>query len=270
MLTSVQPWLTVQSIPAEQISYAPSDDPTARVVITVGKRLQGFEGGATRERQIALSFLLDRTTPFDVGGRSAVAGAIVGQREDAMATWMDDDNVITVTAAMPLPELIAIARTVHQVSPDEWEGMKFQAIRNVDAGSRIIPAQESSVASGVDASSQPWSVQVTVSHLGSHEQIKWRWTENGFVSVGYDTARINTVVDNERTYVLADLPRDIASTAQLQITRSGSDPVAIPFNDSGADVDRTFAAYAFSEPVPYSAQIIGADGAVLATWSATR
>ena len=64
-------------------------------------------------------------------------------------------------------------------------------------------------------------------------------------------------------------PRDVASAAQLQVTRSGSDPVAVPFNDSEADVDRTFAAYAFSEPVPYSAQIIGADGAVLATWSAT-
>ena len=129
---------------------------------------------------------------------------------------------------------------------------------------------EFSVASGVDASSQPWSVRVMMSYDGSHQQINWRWKENGFVSIGSDTARINTVVDNERTYVLADLPRNIASTAQLQITRSGSDPVAVPFNDSGADVDRTFAAYAFSEPVTYSAQIIGADGAVLATWSATR
>jgi hypothetical protein len=269
MLTSVQPWLTVQSVPGEQISYASSDDPGVRVVITIGKRLQGFEGGATSERQIALRFLLDHNTPFDVDGRSAVAGAIVGQRDDAMATWIDDDNVITVSAAMPLPELIEIARTVHQVSASEWEAMKVRALWNADAGSQIVPAQESSVASGVDASSQSWSVQVAVSDLGTQQQINWRWNENGFVSLGSDTARINTVVDNERTYVLADLPRDIASTAQLQITRSGSDPVAVPFNDSGADVDRTFAAYAFSEPVPYSAQIIGSDGAVLATWSAT-
>ena len=64
--------------------------------------------------------------------------------------------------------------------------------------------------------------------------------------------------------------RVLAFEAQLQITRSGSDPVTVPFNDSGADLDRTFAVYAFSEPVPYSAQIIGADGTVLATWSATN
>lgn|GEM_PF-1877613 len=270
MLTSVQPWLAVQSVPGEQISYASSDDPTVRVVITIGKRLQGFEGGATSERDIALRFLLDHITPFDVDGRSAVAGAIVGQRNDAMATWIDDDNVITVTAAMPLPELIDIARTVRQVSPSDWEAMKVRSLWNADAGSQIVPVQESSVASGVDASSQPWSVEVAVSDLGTQEQINWRWKENGFVSLGNGIARINTVVDNERTYVLADLPRAIASSAQLQISRSGSDPVAVPFSDSGAVVDRTFAAYAFSEPVPYSARIVGADGAVLATWSATN
>ena len=266
MLTSVQPWLTVQSIAAEQISYASSEDPTADVVITAGKRLQTFEGGATPERQIALRFLLDRSTPFDVNGRSGVAGTIVGHRDDAMATWIDGDNVITVTAAMPLPQLIAIARTVHQVSPAEWEGMKFQALRNANAGSRIIPTQASPVASGVDASSQPWTVQATMSNVDGRQQISWRWKGNGFVSVADETARINTVVDNERTYVLADLPRDIATAAQLLITRSGSDTVVVPFNDAGADIDRTFAAYAFSEPAPYTAQIVGADGAVLATW----
>lgn len=41
-----------------------------------------------------------------------------------MATWIDGENVVTVTAALPLPELIAIARTVHQVTPAEWERMR--------------------------------------------------------------------------------------------------------------------------------------------------
>jgi NADH:ubiquinone oxidoreductase subunit 2 (subunit N) len=44
------------------------------------------------------------------------------------------------------------------------------------------------------------------------------------------------------------------------------DPVVVPFNDIDPGVDRTFAAYAFSEPAPYTAQIVGADGAVLASW----
>jgi hypothetical protein len=105
-----------------------------------------------------------------------------------------------------------------------------------------------------------------MSTADQRQQLNWRWNGNGFVSVADNTARINTVVDNQRTYVLADLPRAIATTAQLLITRSGSDPVVVSFNDSGPDIDRTFAAYVFSEPGPYSAHIVGPDGTALATW----
>ena len=79
-------------------------------------------------------------------------------------------------------------------------------------------------------------------------------------------ATIRTVVEGQRTYVLADLPRAVAPTGQLQITRAGLDPLVVPFNDVDAGLNRTFAAYAFSEPTPFTAQILGADGAVLATW----
>jgi hypothetical protein len=267
LLTSVQPWLTVQSIAGEQIRYESSDDPTANVVITVGKRLQTFEGGSTHEREIALRFLLDDSTLFDVNGVSAVAGTIVGHRDDVMATWIDDDNVITVTAAIPLPQLIDVARSVHRVSSTEWDGMKVRALINAKTHAASNPTPSAQIAAGVDARLQPWSVEVTVSELGG-QQIDWRWDGNGFVSVGDDSAHINTVVDNERTYVLADLPRLVATTARLLITRSGLDPVAVPFNDPGVDRDRTFAAYAFSEPGLYSAQIVGVDGDVLASWSA--
>ncbi|HVE18792.1 MAG TPA: hypothetical protein VNB52_06895, partial [Ilumatobacteraceae bacterium] len=81
-----------------------------------------------------------------------------------------------------------------------------------------------------------------------------------------DAAKIQTAVDGGRTYVLADLPRAVAAAGQLQINRDGLDPVVVPFNDAQPTSDRTFAAYAFSEPVNYTAQILGADGAVLASW----
>jgi hypothetical protein len=42
--------------------------------------------------------------------------------------------------------------------------------------------------------------------------------------------------------------------------------VVVPFNDPDATFDRTFAAFAFSEPVPYTAEIVAPDGTVLATW----
>jgi hypothetical protein len=66
--------------------------------------------------------------------------------------------------------------------------------------------------------------------------------------------------------VVADLPRAVAAVGQLQIDRVGLDPVVVPFNDAQPSSDRTFAAYAFSEPVQYTAKIVGADGSVLASW----
>ena len=81
-----------------------------------------------------------------------------------------------------------------------------------------------------------------------------------------DAARINTLVDNERTYVLADLPRSITTEAQLQVNRPGHRPVVVPFNDLDPATDRTFAAFAFSDSGPFTASIFDANGAVLAEW----
>ena len=79
----------------------------------------------------------------------------------------------------------------------------------------------------------------------------------GYGSAAADTAKITTVVDGDRTYVLAELPRAIAASAQLQVTRTGLDPVTGAVHRHRAGLDRTFAAFAFSEPTDYTAQIIG-------------
>ncbi|MDP9463311.1 MAG: hypothetical protein M3P52_01700, partial [Actinomycetota bacterium] len=197
---------------------------------------------------------------------AAVAGTVVGQNDYALATWIAGQNVVTVGAAMPVPQLIAIARTVHEVSADEWEGMRFQAARNSGNGLNYEESQVLPVSFGTDAASSVWTIQVALANFGGHQQLNWLWDGNGSQTTPDDTAQINTVVDNQRTYVLADLPRNIAEAAGLQINRDGFDPVLVKFNDVDPEYTRTFAAYAFSEPVPYTAQIIGPDGSVLATW----
>jgi hypothetical protein len=269
LVTSVQPWLAVQSIPAEQLSYASTADPNSTVVITVGKRLPPDEGGTTPDRQVALRFLLDRNTPFQVDGVSGVAGQIVGQEDMAMATWTSGDNVFTVTAALPLTQLIAIARTVHQVPSEEWEGLKFQAsVRVKGINDSAYSADNPALVFGSADDSDPWSIAVSMSTLEGHESIHWQWDGNGFTSAAGSTATIYTVVDNARTYVLAEFPRSIAETAQLQIVREGLEPIVAPFVDDTSGTDRAFAAYAFSEATPYTARIVGPDGAVLASWPA--
>ena len=127
------------------------------------------------------------------------------------------------------------------------------------------------VATGTDSASEPSTLEVAAQTFSNQQQsdqqqIVWHWDTNEFVWSPGDVAVINTVVDDRRTYVMAELPRTVAPTAQLQITLDALDPVVVPFNDADPDFDRTFAAYVFSEPSGYTAQIIGADGTVLAAW----
>lgn len=266
MLTSVQPWLAVQGFPAEQIYYQSNDNPSAGLIVTVARRPATSEGGSTLDRRIALRFFLNANTPFGADGHSAVAGSLVAQSNYAMATWIDNTNIVTVSATMPLPELIAIARTVHHVSADEWEGMKREAAGNNNNPNDGATSQSHPVSFGTDPSGTPWTIRVAMASYGSEQQITWDWSGDVLPVMARDTAQIKTVVDGTRTYVLADLPRAIAATAELHVLRNGLDPVVVPFNDVDPQFDRIFSAYAFSEAVPYTAQVVGPDGTVLASW----
>ncbi len=269
IVSTVQPWLAVQSTVTEQISYVSADDPTTAISITVGRRTRNFDRGAAGDRYFALRFLLEDSTPFEINGVPAVGGKIVGRADDAMATWIDGDNVITVSAPVPVADVINVARTVHQVTSTEWETMRTQALRVNSPRSAIVRSQAPSISSGTDAATLLWTIGVTMSYSGSQRRVNWRWEGSGVDSVAHGRPQITTVVDNARTYVLADLPRSITTTAHLQITQAGLDPTVVPFNDAGSAMDRTFAAYVFSEATPYTAEIVDDDGAVLAAWPAT-
>jgi len=264
LVTDVQPVPAVQGLTAEQVSYTSADDPASTVVITVGKRLPDARGGSAFARDTALRFMLESRTLFAVAGFPAVAGPVVG-RSDSMATWIDGDNLVTVSSPMPVDRLIDIARTVHRVPAAEWEQMKLTALRFNSPRAAIVRSDLPSIATGTDDASQPWTIGVTMSFTGSR-QVNWWWAGSGLASTAKESAEINTVVDDQRTYVLADLPRAVAAGARLEVTRDGADTVQVPFVDAGPQMDRTFAAYAFSEAAPYTAQIIGDDGKVLASW----
>lgn len=268
LISTVQPWLALQSVPAEQIVYGSSADPSNNIVITVGQQLQPREGGAPELRRAALRFLLDRNTPFTVDGNDAVAGAVVSESGRALATWVAGNHIITVSATMPVSQLIPIARTVHEVSPQEWNGMKFQAFTSQASGSRYERSQSHDVASGTDATLSPWDISVATATSGGQRQLSWSWNSNGYTSTPNGTPQIHTVVDGERTYVLADLPRNIAGSGTLLVSRAGVD-VTVPFVDTDPDADRTFAAYAFSEPGPFTVKIIGPDADIRAIWPTT-
>lgn len=268
LLSTVSPWFVVQGVPVEQIFYMAGNDAASAIGVSVAPRPSSGSGGDSADRQTALRFFLNDATPFNIGRHSGVAGTLVGQPDYAIATWTVDDHIVTISGSMPVTDLVGIAITVHQVSASEWNGMKFQATKH-NADNNFGDYEETPLAAvsfGADANGDSWKVDVSVASFANTQQVNWQWGGNGFGTTLDDDAGINSVVEGQRTYVLADLPRSVAPTAHLQIARAGLDPVTVPFLDVGADLDRTFAAYAFSEAAPYTAQIVGDDGTVLATW----
>ena len=180
MISTVQPWQALEGNPAEQVYYSSNDTLRGGFRLSVSPQPAPGDGGSTLDRQLALRFLLDHTTPFDVDGHPAVAGAVAGQQDQAVASWIAGDHIVTVTAVMTVPELIKIARTVHQISSEEWNGMKFQVSRrsdrnvfgNVDQGTPVP------VSFGTDSASEPWKVEVVVQTFSDQQQILWQWDTN--------------------------------------------------------------------------------------------
>jgi hypothetical protein len=266
LVSMAQPWLVVRGLPVEQIIYSATTDLSDAVVVTVGQPPPGSAGPTNDDRQTALRFMLESTTPFVVDGHAAVAGTVVGATEYSIATWLDGDNIVTVGANMYLPQLITIAQSVHQVPTSVWAGMQSQAAQYNPGTTGAEGTQLGPVSSGTDSSSEPWTVQVSMARIGEQHTITWSWSAQTEATPALDTAQINTVIDDNRTYVLADLPRAVAATAELHVLRNGLDPLVIPFIDIDPSLDRTFAAFAFTEPGPFTARVVTTDGTVLAFW----
>ncbi|MGZ4740165.1 MAG: hypothetical protein ACXVLM_13235 [Ilumatobacteraceae bacterium] len=276
MISAVDPWAAVVGQAPEQVFYATTADPFGGFSISVSPVDTEGGGDFTLDRPTALQFLLDNPTPFTVDGQSAVAGGLVTTPDYALATWTAGDHIVTVAGKMAVQQLIDIAQTVHQVSTAEWHGMQFQAIHNATENTShnssapdnppiaLVP-----VSFGTDAQGSSWTIRAAPVTYGDVQQIVWDWSSNSVTTTADDTVQINTFVDKDRTYVVADLPRSIAAPAELHVTRAGLDPVVVSFNDIDPKLDRTLAAYAFSEPGPYTAQVVGANGTVLASWASS-
>ncbi|HEY7628585.1 MAG TPA: hypothetical protein VH761_16055 [Ilumatobacteraceae bacterium] len=272
-ISTTPPLLAIRRSPTVHAYYARSDDPRDNFSIDVAPLDFDPSGGlgAAADRIVALRYGLTRTMLFTVSGYAAIAGAMADQPDVTVATWLTDDAVVTLTAMMPISRLVAIARTVHEVPGDTWQVMKQQARANLADANREYPFQEQpsqAVSFGTDANGTRWTVRVANATFGTEPQLAWHWSGLNATTEPSNTAQIHTFLDHDQTFVVADAPREITPTATLRVTLAGGDPVDIPFQDLGPEYDRTFAAYAFSEAGPYTAEALSADGRILASWSA--
>ncbi len=266
-LTTVAPWTGVFTQPVEQIVYAVAGGSQQ---VSVGVNPIGSQSPGGADRDTALRFELVHRTPFEVDGHSAIAGVTAEHPPfepggTSQATWVDGDNIVTVTSDLPLSQVIAFARTVHRVPDSEWKDFEAEPqVPSVEPTSNDQPTSPLPVSFGTDATGKTWTIEA-----GTWNDSFTYWQEGGsgwIGSHGGGSAKIAPHVDSTRTYVTAELPRAVAATAELRVNRDGLDTVVVPFTDIGPNLDRTLAAYVFSEPVQYTAEIVAPDGTVLATW----
>ena len=161
-VTGVHPLLALQGFPAEQVYYQSNTDLGNGISLDVSPRTPPTQGGSTLDRQIAIRFYLDHPTPFSVDGHVAAAGSVVGQPTLAVATWVAGDHIVTLSGTTTVPELITIARTVHQVPDSEWNGMQLQADRHLADNNyeNFDQTPPTAVASGTDGVAKDWVIRV--------------------------------------------------------------------------------------------------------------
>jgi hypothetical protein len=266
MISSLSPPRVIIGTPVETVTYQSTLDSSRDFTLQVAPRNAPNLGGSDVARQTAIRYALDDPIPFDVNGHPGLAGPITGSPDGTLATWIEGDHIVTLVGSMETQQLIDIALTVHEVSANNWFDMQSHTTGNLGPGNgKRGPFQ--SVSNGTDSNGQSWLIDAAFVQYPTGYQIAWDWPGSSGFSVPTETnAKINSVVEGTRTYVLADLPRTVAATAQLEIDRAGLDPVTVPFNDVSADLDRTLAAYVFSEPAQFTARIVASDGSVVATW----
>jgi hypothetical protein len=253
----------VRGQPDEQVFYARGALPTDYFGIFVGRPLPGSFDGPLPDRQTALRFTLTETIPFEVDGHSAVAGTMTGEGGVALATWTDGDNIVSVQAAVPVATLITLAQTVRRIGPAEWKNLLQQQSPGF---SEEVHGSSHPVSFGTDANGTAWTISALRLSGDTINLVQWGWADGSSETLTTDSPQVNTLVTSTQTFVFASVPRPLASSATLNILRDGLDPVAVPFVDVDPSSNWILAAYAFSEALPFTAQIVGPDGAVLAGW----
>lgn len=217
------------------------------------------------DRDIAARFALTHLGEIGSSGFTAMIGQLASDPSTTVIQWHDGERLITLRGNIDVSVLQSIALGIH---PSDNTLVRAQVNPNPPA----VPSMEGEprpVSSGwLDG---PWFAEVASGAGGASDWFVW-WigqpsptgppSESRVFSEG-PSPRIETVVNHGKTYVLAKAPRSM-SDAVLHVNRNGLPSIDIDFVDVGADAPDLFAAFAFVEAVPFSAQIVSGGGTAAA------
>jgi hypothetical protein len=165
--------------------------------------------------------------------------------------------------------MVTIAYHVH-AAPDEAVTNQVRADQPVAS---VLAGERHTVGSGwLDG---PWDVRVSANPAEPTDPYVW-WIAQPSTTGTPTESRlslseapsIETLVEHDRTYVLAKVPRSMAG-ANLHVNITGFPSTQLLMIDVDPRLDAEFAAYAFSEAVPFTAQIVDASGQTVASWPTT-
>jgi hypothetical protein len=219
----------------------------------------------------ALRFAMADISSLTIGGQPAIIGRAAADPTVSIAQWHDGERLITIRGDLDAERLEAVANTVHQGSDS---AVQFQLAATNSGVARALQVEPQTVVSGMLSDGWPWSVELSLlSPDDPGAGYLWWIAQPGDSarpsetqpSLPGDQPRIDTLVEHGRSYVLASIPRSMAG-AELHVNPTGLPSIVTPLRDIDPAFPAEFAASVFLEPVPFTAQIIDADGRTVASW----
>jgi hypothetical protein len=219
------------------------------------------------QRDTALPFALVDIEPIEIGVSPGVIGQLAADPRQTAIQWHDGPRLITLRGNLSVPMLVAIAQGTHpadssvvreQVDPDPPASQVLGGDLHPVASGTVEGGWTVSVSSGPGADNAAWLVWWLGQRGTSRSALTSRLSMTGY------GPSIESFVDHDKTYVVAKVPRSLGA-AVLHVNRNGLTPVEIDFTDTGEDLPAEFAAYAFTDAVPFTAQIVSGGGTA-ASW----
>jgi hypothetical protein len=191
--------------------------------------------GSADTRPATLAFLAEGPVTDDEGYTSARFTAT----GESIVIWSAGGHLLSLVAAVPVADLVAIARTVRRVPAGEWQ----QLLYGLHPDYRI--GDFATLATGAVAreatGDQPWQAGVQLAERDGQTLYLWWWTAADDVDssasrlVDADLAaepRVDTVVVEGTTYVFVSVPIDDPAQVARVRAADGSEtvvPLTQPF-----------------------------------------